>query len=371
MVTATGKILDKSCYAVETGLLEIYLLPAIWLGWSLKIDMESEKPFDKQYLPTKFGALHMVSKTCQSPQSNIILLHGLVVNSSFMLPTAQYLSHAHNVFVPDLIGNGKSDNPPKPLTVSDNADTIVEVIQQLNIQNPVLVGGSFGSQIAVELANRDINARALAFVGPLPGQTVWQSYKGLSLDAPHEPLPLTFSVLNEIFIRMGIPRAYAMLKDINRYPFHERLDNLNIPVLVISGEHDPFYSAAFMEKIDRVAHSTQRVCLPKSGHGLPYSKPDVISAFIHSFLETTQKNPTSEFKAQWFKASVENCHRCPHRNSRRHPSMATHGLPNRFVLPRTFFRRQRPYLIRATDVSFCSPQQAVGRASPSAQSALR
>ncbi|MDZ4834996.1 MAG: alpha/beta hydrolase [Candidatus Melainabacteria bacterium] len=251
--------------------------------------MESEEPFDKQFLQTKFGALHMVSRTCQSPQSNIVLLHGLVVNSSFMTPTAQYLSHAHNVFVPDLIGNGKSDNPQRPLTVSENADSVVEVIQNLNIQNPVLVGGSYGAQIAVELANRDINARALVFVGPLPKQTSWQCFKGLSLDAPHEPLPLTFNVLNEIFIRMGIPRAHAMLRDIGEYPFHERLDNVNIPALVVSGEHDPFYSAAFMEKIVRVAHSTQRVCLPKSGHGLPYSRPEVISAFINSFLEATQK----------------------------------------------------------------------------------
>lgn len=250
--------------------------------------MEAEEPFAEQYLQTKFGALRMVSKTRDNTKSNIVLLHGLVVCSSFMMPTARYLSSHHNVYVPDMIGNGKSDDPPRPLTIGDNADCVVEALQQLNVESPVLVGGSYGSHIAVELANRGINARALVFIGPLPGQTPFQSIKGLSLDAPHEPIGLIGNVLSEIFFRMGIPRIAKMLHGIGIYPFHERLENVEIPTLVITGEHDPFYSPLFMEKIARVAYESHRICMPKSGHGLPFSQPQVVGEFIQSFLESMQ-----------------------------------------------------------------------------------
>ncbi len=250
--------------------------------------MESDNYFDHRFLQTKFGALHMVSKTPDAAKTNIVLIHGLVVNSEFMLPTARYLALKHNVFIPDLIGNGKSDNPPRPLTIGDNADTIIEALQQLNVENPILVGGSYGAHIAVELANRDIAPRALVFVGPLPGQTPLQGIKGLSLDAPHEPFKLVMDVLNESFIRMGPLRVAKMLAGIGLYPFHERLENVQIPTLVIHGEHDPFYSAPFMEKIERVARTTHRVGMPKAAHGLPYSQPAVICDFINSFMDSIQ-----------------------------------------------------------------------------------
>lgn len=248
--------------------------------------MESDEYFDHHYLQTKFGALHMVSKTHDDTRANIVLIHGLVVNATFMLPTARYLARNYNVYIPDLIGNGKSDDPPRPLTIGDNADTLVDVLQQLNVEDPILVGGSYGAHIAVELANRDINARALVFVGPLPKQTPWQGIKGLALDAPHEPVELILSVLNESFIRMGLPRVAKMLDGIGRYPFHDRLENVQIPTLVIDGEHDPFYSKTFMEKIARVAKTTHRVCMPKAAHGLPFSQPGVIGEFIDLFLES-------------------------------------------------------------------------------------
>lgn len=255
--------------------------------------MESDNYFDHSFLETKFGALHLVSKTHDDAKANIVLLHGLVVNSSFMIPTARYLALRHNVYIPDLIGNGRSDNPPRPLTVGDNADTIIEVLQQLNVENPILVGGSYGAHIAVELANRDIDARALVFVGPLPGQTVLQGIKGLALDAPHEPIRLILDVLKESFLRMGAIRVIKMLNGIRKFPFHERLENVGkTPILLIDGEHDPFYSKAFMEKIVQAARTTHRVCMPKAAHGLPYSQPAVICDFINSFLDSLETAET-------------------------------------------------------------------------------
>ena len=257
--------------------------------------MECNVVFDEEYLKTKYGALRMVSHCREDVTSNIVLLHGLVVNSTFMTPTAEQLASTHNVFIPEMIGNGKSETPNEPLSISEHADSILEALEMMNVHNPVIVGGSYGSQVAVELATRVVNARALVFIGPLPGITPFEAVKGLSLDAPHEPLKLVIDVLIEIF-RMGILRVIKMLDGICKFPFHERLETLQIPTLIVSGEHDPFYRAPFMEKIAKVARTHQRLCMPKAAHGLPYSKPREVSEFILSFLDTMNVEDEDKIK---------------------------------------------------------------------------
>jgi 2-hydroxy-6-oxonona-2,4-dienedioate hydrolase len=42
----------------------------------------------------------------------LILVHGLVVSSRYMVPIAELLSAHYRVYVPDLPGFGKSGKPP-------------------------------------------------------------------------------------------------------------------------------------------------------------------------------------------------------------------------------------------------------------------
>lgn len=41
----------------------------------------------------------------------VILVHGVVVSSSYMMPTAELLAPNYRVYAPDLPGYGKSDKP--------------------------------------------------------------------------------------------------------------------------------------------------------------------------------------------------------------------------------------------------------------------
>src|SRR5579885_462650 len=117
---------------------------------------------------------------------DLVLVHGLIVSSSFMLPTARYLARRYRVFVPDLIGHGQSDTPDRALSIKDHAQAVACALEKLQVRKPVVVGGSYGCHVAADLFQL-LDIRGLAFVGPTPGYGLHQSMAELLKDALREP----------------------------------------------------------------------------------------------------------------------------------------------------------------------------------------
>src|SRR5947199_1657332 len=59
----------------------------------------------------------------------VVLVHGLVVSSRYMLPTARRLARYCRVCLPDLPGYGHSAKPPRVLDVPALADALDEWMQ--------------------------------------------------------------------------------------------------------------------------------------------------------------------------------------------------------------------------------------------------
>lgn len=74
------------------------------------------KQYKYEFIKTSLGTMRVFVSRGRKP-SSIILVHGLIVCSSFTRPTAKELAKKHKVFVPDLLGRGKSDMPDKFLTI--------------------------------------------------------------------------------------------------------------------------------------------------------------------------------------------------------------------------------------------------------------
>ena len=49
----------------------------------------------------------------------VVLVHGLVVSSRYMVPTAELLAAHYRVYAPDLPGFGKSYKPPRVVNVAE------------------------------------------------------------------------------------------------------------------------------------------------------------------------------------------------------------------------------------------------------------
>ena len=84
----------------------------------------------------------------------VVLVHGLVVSSRYMIPLAERLAERNHVYAPDLPGFGRSDHPERPLDIVGLADALAGWMHAAGIASAVLIGNSLGCKIIADMALR-------------------------------------------------------------------------------------------------------------------------------------------------------------------------------------------------------------------------
>lgn len=91
----------------------------------------------------------------------VVLLHGWGQNIKMMDFIGKKLENAH-VTIFDLPGFGNSKEPNQSMNVQEYAEWLSMVLKLLDIENPILVGHSFGGRVAVKYAaNYDVDKLVL------------------------------------------------------------------------------------------------------------------------------------------------------------------------------------------------------------------
>ena len=88
-----------------------------------------------------------------SGKRNIILLHGWGQNIEMMRPIGDKLSDNFNITILDFPGFGESDRLYELWTISDYVEMLHEFINKLKIDNPILIGHSFGGRVAIKYSS--------------------------------------------------------------------------------------------------------------------------------------------------------------------------------------------------------------------------
>jgi len=84
---------------------------------------------------------------------DILLLHGWGQNIDMMKPLGDAFSSNYRIIIIDLPGFGKSEEPTEIWTLYDYVDCIHELLAKLNVNNPILLGHSFGGKISLLYAS--------------------------------------------------------------------------------------------------------------------------------------------------------------------------------------------------------------------------
>jgi pimeloyl-ACP methyl ester carboxylesterase len=82
----------------------------------------------------------------------VVLLHGWGTSHAMMAPVAEHLSQYFTVYNLDWPGFGESPAPSRVYTTQDYCDALRSFCEQLGIENPILIGHSFGCRIALRYA---------------------------------------------------------------------------------------------------------------------------------------------------------------------------------------------------------------------------
>ena len=82
----------------------------------------------------------------------LVCIHGITANASCFQAFADGLADDHRVFAYDLRGRGDSDKPESGYSVPIHAADLAEIIDELGLDRPVIIGHSLGAYIGVYFA---------------------------------------------------------------------------------------------------------------------------------------------------------------------------------------------------------------------------
>ena len=87
-------------------------------------------------------------------KNNLIFLHGWGQNIEMMMPIAKPFIKNSNVLIIDLPGFGLSEEPKDVWSIYDYAEMVYKLSKSLKMDNPILIGHSFGGKISIAFATK-------------------------------------------------------------------------------------------------------------------------------------------------------------------------------------------------------------------------
>ncbi|NLC96280.1 MAG: alpha/beta hydrolase [Erysipelotrichaceae bacterium] len=92
----------------------------------------------------------------------VILLHGWGQNLTMMDYIFNHLKDNFKVLSYDFLGHGESDDPKEPWGVQEYTDNLSDIINEFHLENPIIIGHSFGCRVAIRYAsNHKVNKMIL------------------------------------------------------------------------------------------------------------------------------------------------------------------------------------------------------------------
>ena len=237
----------------------------------------------------------------------VVLVHGLVVSSRYMIPLAARLAERTHVYAPDLPGFGKSDHPARPLDIPGLADALAGWMRATGLARAALLGNSLGCQVIADMALRypALVARAV-LVGPTTdrrARNVLAQLRRLLAAGPYEAPGLLGVQMRDTW-SAGLRATLATA----RYAIDDRIETklpaLTMPVLVVSGEHDSLAPPRWATELAGLLPHGQLHILAGGGHALNYSAPDQLLEIVAPFLNQQSPTKVADDNAELFVAGA-------------------------------------------------------------------
>lgn len=100
----------------------------------------------------------------------------------------------------------------------------------------------------------------------------------------------------EGLVKQELWKHYGMGgEDFVKDPYHarEKLTTTSIPILVISGDHEICFPPENWFELNRKLPTTQVVVIPRTGHAPHHQYPEMVTSYIHTFLDDNKRAGTS------------------------------------------------------------------------------
>jgi 2-hydroxy-6-oxonona-2,4-dienedioate hydrolase len=245
-----------------------------------------------ELVQTSVGRMHARVFRHPRPESSspLVLVHGYVVSSSYMVPAARWLARHHSVFAIDLPGFGKSDDPEHTLGIAELADAVIAWMDAAGLERAVLLGNSLGCQVVADTALRyPQRADRLVLVGPTTDprhRSRTQQIGRLVIDAFLEKLSLWFVHMAD-WPSAGVRRSLHTFEHLMNDRIEKKLPHIRTPTLVVRGARDPIVSERWVEQSVALLPDARLRVIPGAAHAVNYDAPLELARVVRAFLRET------------------------------------------------------------------------------------
>lgn len=243
----------------------------------------------------------------------IVFIHGFPLDHTMWQPQLEEFSHTHRVIAPDLRGFGQSEDSAGVSTMEGFADDIADLLDRLNIHEPVTVCGlSMGGYVAWQFWKRyphrlsrliQCDTKAIADTPEArqarreSSDRVMNEGTGFLADSMPDKMFSSTTKSNrpelveevQQVIRRSSPLGIsaALLGMAARPDVTEWLPRIQVPALLIVGEEDAISPPAEMKAIAAALPQGAIEVIPQSGHLAPLENPQHVNRVIREFLQRT------------------------------------------------------------------------------------
>lgn len=102
---------------------------------------------------------------------DIILLHGWGQNIEMMKILGDHFISEYRITIPDLPGFGESMEPKEAWMLDDYREMLENLVTKIKIQNPIVIGHSFGGRLAILYASSNKVSKVVLFGSPIRPET--------------------------------------------------------------------------------------------------------------------------------------------------------------------------------------------------------
>ena len=239
----------------------------------------------------------------------LVLQHGFLGGGGYFTPQMAALGHAFDIIAPDLPGfAGSSDEPLAP-TIEALSQAQVALLDALGVDRFYLLGHSMGGMIALQTAldHPDRVEKLVLYAtgssGDLPSrfETVGETAARVERDGvealsayvtatwfrDREAAPM-YRFCRDAGAGASKQALLACLDDFGKWNVDARLQELTMPVLVISGDKDRSYGVDGLVRLATAIGNAQLCLLPGCAHCAHLESTSLFNAAIAKFLETTK-----------------------------------------------------------------------------------
>lgn len=223
--------------------------------------------------------------------SPIVYLHGWGQNIEMMEPIAKPFKESHRLIIIDLPGFGLSQEPTTIWSLVDYADMVHELLKELNITKPNIIGHSFGGKISIVYASKYPVSRLMLLASPFKVKITKPTMKMKILKTAKKIPGLSViaekmkKVMGSTDYKNATPRMRDILVKHVNTDITENAKKIQCPTFIIWGDKDEAVPVSDAYELEKIIKDSGLTVYPGCTHYAYLERLNQTIAIINSFIK--------------------------------------------------------------------------------------